>query len=754
MRKLVLFAVPFGVAALVYVYLLSAPVGLILGGAAAIFCLVCCLLHFNRKKLFAILAAGLAAGLLWSAGYELLLLRPLWTVDGQKTSFEATVLDYPTKTANGCKVKTEIKVNGRTAKTLLYLYDEMPEIAPGDTIHMTATLHKTKPAADDKSDYYDLSIGCALRAYGSDLQVEKCAKTPLRFFPAVFSGKLRAALSEAVPADAAPFLQALITGDKSGLSAQTMNEISDAGFSHVIAISGMHVSILVGVIYFLTRKNSLLSTVLGIPVILFFTLMTGGSPSVVRAGIMQTMMLLAPLFRRETDGATSLCAALLVILLGNPNAAASVSFQLSFAAVAGIYLCTQRIYAYLSKPEWMQKLLKNRLTRPPVFFLLSCTATTLGALLFTLPLCALHFGTISIYTLLSNLLVLSVISACFALGLLAGLLGLFWLPAAKAVGWVIAWPVRYILWVAGVISKLPFAALSATTPYVAIWLLFLYVFILLAVLQKEKKPVLLTCVCIFVSLGVSLLYTHLDMRGDAFSVAVLDVGQGECICMQSGDFTAMVDCGGSSGYEAASAANDYLELISGGHLDCLLLTHYDTDHVNGAKRLLELAEVETLYLPDVEDAGGTRSEIEHAAAENGTKIIYVTRDITLYFSNGTMSLFAPVSHYDDNAACLSVLFSAADYDMLITGDMDFYSEYDLLLSHELPDVELFIAGHHGSATSSSEDLLAQIRPETVVISVGENNRYGHPTQEALARFAAIGAEVYRTDECGTITIGR
>lgn len=750
MRKLVLFAVPFGIAALVCVYLLSAFFALILGGTAAVCCLVLSFLKFEKKKVMAIIAGGLAAGFLWCSGYEFLHLQPAWALDGQKMRIEATVCDCPIQTNYGWRMKAEIKVNGRAVKTLLYIEDTDFTAMPGDTVCVMARLHKTEPT--DDGDYYDLSGGYVLSASGKDARVVRCEATPLRFCPTVFAVKLRAALFEAVPQDAAPFLQALVTGDRSGIPMQTRDEITAAGFSHVIAVSGMHVSILVGVIWFLTRKHAVLSAALGIPLILFFVLMTGASPSVIRAGVMQSLLLIAPLLRRDTDGPTSLCAAMMVLLLANPYAIASVSFQLSFASVAGIYLCAQKIYAYLSKPAWVKKLLKKKLTHLPLFFLLSCTTTTLGALLFTLPLTALHFGTVSLYSLLSNLLVLSVISLCFSFGLVIGILGMLWLPAAKILGNIIAWPVRYVLWTAGWVSKLPFASVSAGTVYIAAWLLFSYLFLLLAVLQKEKKPVILTCACIIVSLVVSLLYSHLDIACDTFSVTVLDVGQGACVCMRAGDFTAIADCGGSNGYEAARMAEEYLTAAGIGEIDCLLVTHYDTDHVNGVTKLLKDVSVQTLYLPDVADEGGSRADIETAARESGTKITYVLRDITIPFENGTMQIFAPVSYYDDNAACLSVLFSAAEYDMLLTGDMDFFSEYDLLLTHDIPDVELYIAGHHGSATSSSADLLAQIRPETVIVSVGKNNRYGHPTQEALARFAEIGAEVYRTDLCGTVTV--
>lgn len=753
MRKLVLFAVPFGIAALLCAYLLSAFTALIIGGAALLCCLVICFMKLEKRTAAAILAAGLAAGFLWSAGYDLLCLQPAWALDGQTMPIAATVCNSPTQTKHGWRVQTEIQVNGRRVKTLLYVEDETFNVAPGDTVHLTAKLRKTDPSREN-GDYYSLSSGYVLTASGKDARITPCDATPLRFYPAAFSIKLREALSDAVPQDAAPFLQALITGDRSGLSLQTRDEISDAGFSHVIAVSGMHVSILVGVICFLTRRRAVLTAALGIPVILFFVLMTGASPSVIRAGVMQTLLLIAPLFRRDTDNQTSLCAAMMVILLLNPYAVASISFRLSFAAVAGIFLCSQRIYQYLTKPAWVKKLLKNKYARPVAFFLLSCTATTFGALLFTLPLSALHFGTVSLYSLLSNLLVLSVISLCFSAGLLIGILGMFWLSAAKLLGWLIAWPVRYVLWTAHWISGLPFAALSFETLYIAAWLLFSYLFLLLAVLQKEKKPVFLTCICILVSLLASLVYTHLDTAYSDFSITVLDVGQGQCVCMRAGTFTAIADCGGSSGYEAAGVAEAYLTDAGVGKIDCLLVTHFDADHVNGVAKLLSDVRVETLYLPDVADEGETRAQIEAAAQDRGTQITYVQQDIVLPLANGTMQIFAPVSYYDDNAACLSVLFSVGEYDMLLTGDMDFYSEYDLMLTHELPDAELYIAGHHGSATSSSADLLDQIKPETVIISVGADNRYGHPTQEALLRFAAVGAEVYRTDECGNITVGR
>lgn len=752
MRKLVLFASPFALAALLYVYLLSVSVCIVLGTVSLIGCLVFCFVRFEKHKQIAIITAGLAVGFLWCFGYEILHLQPIWKADGQQMQIHAVVRNYPIKTQNSWRVDTEVQINNKTAKTAVYLKDGCTA-EPGDTIVIQAVLYSTQ-AVDKDDDRYLISTGYALRAYGKEASVIKCEKTPLRFLPAVFSHRLQAALTEAVPKDAAPFLQALITGNRTEISTEHREEITAAGFSHILAVSGMHVSILMSILYVLTQKNSVLSAILGIPMLLFFLVMTGGSPSVVRAVIMQIIVLMAPVLYRETDRATSICAAMLVLLMANPNVMASVSFQLSFGSIFGIYFYSEKIYAASTKPTWTQKLLDSRWTRKIAFFVFSCLSSTLSALLFTVPLIAIHFGRISLYAVLSNILVLGVISFCFAGGLLTGILGMLWPAVAKLLGWVVAWPIRYILWVADKISHLPYAALSASTPYISFWLIFAYLIIAFALLRKEKKTFFSASVCILTGLLVSLAYTHFDASYGDFSITVLDVGQGACVCMQATDYAAMVDCGGDSGNSAAKKAIEHVQLATSGKLDCLLITHYDADHSNGAEKLLTEVEVDTLYLPKVTDDSGMRAKLEATARSVGTEIVYVTQDISVDFTGGRMQMLAPVSYYDDNAACLSVLFSVSEYDMLITGDMDFFSEYDLLLQHRLPDVELYLAGHHGAASSSSVELLEQIRPETVIISVGENNRYGHPTQEAIARFIAVGAEIYSTDTCGTITIGR
>lgn len=752
MRTLAVFALPFGAAAALYVYLLSPAAGLIL-------CALCllgaalCLWRRPSWKRTSIAALGLAVGFLWSCAYELLFLEPVWQASGQTQTLTAQVQDYPQQTDYGCRVTVRAKINGRSARLLLYLDDTAMTAVPGDTVRLQAELQRSDQDADGEQMLWYQSKGIRLLAYGrSEPEIVRAEKTPVLLLPVVFAQKLRQTVAQIMPEDTAGYVQALLTGDKSGLSYSQTSQMNRAGVAHTVAISGMHVSILLTMLYFLLRKNQWLTALIGLPLAVSFALMTGASPSVVRATVMQLILLLAPLFGRENDPITSMSAALLLILGQNPWAVSNVSFQLSFAAVAGILLLMSPLQRWMSRPGWVQRLLACKWTRQLTRFVIGSIATSLSALAFTVPLSAACFGSVSLLAPLTNLLILWVVSIVFTAGLVCCLVGLVWLPGGKVLGWLLAWPVRYILAVTKFVGDLPFAAVYTASVYIVLWLFCSYGILALC-LTGKKKPVLLSCGCVTVCLAAAVTLTAVESKPGQFRITALDVGQGQSICMQSGEFTALMDCGGSRDGAAGEAAAQLLTAGGTDELDCLILSHYDDDHINGVEQLFSRLHVKTLYLPDVEPDTDARQQVEALAAEAGTRIVYVTQDMTLSFSDGSLQIFAPVSHYDDNAACLSVLYTAGDYDMLITADMDQYTEYALMQTHALPDVELYVAGHHGSGYSTSAELLQTITPETVLISVGRNS-YGHPAQEVLERCAEAGAVVYRTDQCGNITIGR
>jgi competence protein ComEC len=189
----------------------------------------------------------------------------------------------------------------------------------------------------------------------------------------------------------------------------------------------------------------------------------------------------------------------------------------------------------------------------------------------------------------------------------------------------------------------------------------------------------------------------------------------------------------------------------------IILTHAHKDHASGVPALLSTGRVDALIEPNPEPDGltGLEGEILELAKQNKTDIIYNESVITVSLGSVTITVFPPLDPGgtgDENELCSVIVVSRGSWEAIITGDMPSTDERVFADKYVLPDSELFIAGHHGSKYSNSLELLFAILPETVIISVGAQNTYGHPTPEALARFAEVGAQVYRTDENGTVTV--
>ena len=211
----------------------------------------------------------------------------------------------------------------------------------------------------------------------------------------------------------------------------------------------------------------------------------------------------------------------------------------------------------------------------------------------------------------------------------------------------------------------------------------------------------------------------------------------------------MVDCGGSDGETAADIAAEHLLARGIFRLDGLILTHFDKDHSSGAAYLLARIPTDLLIVPDCRDEEDILQHLIPMVSEH----IKVRDNISLSYGTSQFSIFGPVVPDSGNESSLAILFQRENCDILITGDRSGFGERVLLKTAKIPQVDILVAGHHGAADASSIELLEAARPETVVISVGENF-FGHPSKVALDRFSAIGAAVYRTDQHGTIILRR
>ena len=285
-----------------------------------------------------------------------------------------------------------------------------------------------------------------------------------------------------------------------------------------------------------------------------------------------------------------------------------------------------------------------------------------------------------------------------------------------------------------------------------LWLGFAYAVLMLWLIWRgeKKRAVLPVCSCA-VTLAAALLLNALSLSGGGLAVSVLDVGQGQSVLFTSAGATVLVDCGGTGPSDPGDVAADAVQAMGKSRLDLLVLTHCHADHACGVARLFSRLEVGTLAVPDVEEDDPLREEILALARASGTEILLIRDDARMTFGESSLTVYAPLGDGGANEEGLSVLATHGDFDVLVTGDMNAAVEKRLVKYGCLPDIEVLVAGHHGSAASTSEELLLAAKPEYAIISVGYNS-YGHPSIAAMERMAAAGCRIYRTDWMGTVTI--
>lgn len=687
----------------------------------------------RRRKLLAavsLLALGTLVGWGWTAGYSQVYLNPALHADGKTLPLTITVTDYPEETTYGIAAAGRVTLEGKSYQVKLTLEDA-PALAPGQKAQGNFRLAVTKnPSHPGK--------GLFLLAYPEGEVEWLEGENSLRTLPAQLRRWIQQRLSQFLPPKSAAMARAVLLGDTSLLDYPTLTDLKLSGIRHVVAVSGLHVSILFALLSALTFHRRFWLAALTLPMLALFAALAGFSPSVNRACLMCGLMVLGQVFCREYDGPTALSFAVLIMLIFNPLVMTSISFQLSVASVAGIFLFQPKIYHYIME--------KGEEDRKRAYRLLSLAAgsvsVTLGAMAFTVPLCAWYFGAVSLVGVVTNLLTLWAVTAIFYLTGAVCLVSLVYLPAAALLGKALSLLCGYVLGTAKLLGGLPLAAVYTQSPYIVFWLVFVYILVGVFLLSRKKKPgLLLTCGAL--SLGLALSLSYLEPYLSTMQLRVLDVGQGQCLLLQTKGRAYLVDCGGESSSRAADLAAETLLSQGITRLDGIIVTHMDEDHAGGISNLLTRIDANFVILPP------------DGEAENlPVPALYAQEDLQISTHSETITIFPPKYRGRGNDSSLCVLFESENCGILITADRSALGERSLLRSAPIPQVDILIAGHHGSAGSTCQELLDATQPEVVCISAGAGNPYGHPAPELLQRLGEFGCQIRRTDREGTIVIRR
>lgn len=734
MRKLCWFAVAFSVAIFATVYqvpylaLLMLPVGFYL--------------KEHRKTRMTLVVLGLLLGLLFPCLY----FNQVNQIPDGNTIFTATVIDYPYQTNWGYSLSVKVNTEQGAVKATVYGDDALATLGLGDSITGRATA-KTNEMTRSQLGSYSVNEGQFTTLTLKNLySVRSAESVPLTLLPLQWGQQVKELLFQIYGSDVVGLVTGVTTSDTGELSQYDYNNLRRAGLSHGVAVSGMHLGILVGAIGFFLGTNRRRTAWVCVPVLWVFTIFVGTSVSVVRASLMHSLLLVAPLMGRQRDSRTSLSFALMIILLMNPYSAGSVSLQLSFASTAGIILCTSRFVEYVMSyvQEWHRWLKK----------LAVVVATTLGislpVMLFTAPLLLYHFGTMTLVSPLSNLLAFFGFAGLLFGGMLTVLCGAIYLPLGVLVSYPVSWLARYVLWVATWCSQVPYGVITAQNQLFMGWIWFVYIVVFVQWLRKGKHRVVLPISCALATFLMAVTVVNVSYQMPQSVVTALDVGQGQAVLFHQGDTTMLVDCGGD-GCDAGERVADYLAERGEHMIDLLVLTHFDTDHVGGVVTLLDYVTVGTMAMPPYDVERSMEVELVEKALECGVELMVVTETQTLYLDHAKITLHRAYGSDNSNNSGISVEYESEGFNALCTGDMDDYIEERLVKYGDLPDVDLLMAGHHGSANCTSQCLLDAVTPEIVIFSVGENN-YGHPDDGVMCRVAEMCCEMHRTDLEGDVTI--
>ena len=748
MRKLVWFSLGVTFAAFVGMYIMSDRWYLIPIGIASI-CLTISVLLLRRFPVIRPLSVVLLGCIIafgWIGLFDNLYLITPRTLDGQNVVTSITVTDYSKPTQYGSVSDGMCKLEGRPYKISVFSSDEL-QLKPGDRITAEIAIKSTLPGASGEYPY-SYARGVFLSASIKDsYDVQTSTSIPVYGYPAYMRESVKEIIQTIFSQDTLGFAIALLLGNKDYIDFETDYALKISGISHIVAVSGLHVTILFTIVQTVLLKRRWLSAILGIPVLFFFAAIAGFSPSITRACLMHSLMIIAALFDKEYDSWSALGFAVLAMILFNPWSVSNVSFQLSVLCIAGIQTFSQPIKAWVLDrtpiKEYRGKYKKHIST------FASSISVSLGASIAVTPLCAYHFGVVSLVSLLTNLLTLWVISFIFCGIIIACGLALLWLPAAKAVGLAISVPINYVLNSALWISKFPLAALYTDSIFIVFWLVLVYVLIG-AICVFGKKYLRLGLLISTITLCICLLASWLVPVMDECRVTVLDVGQGQCILLQSRGKTYVVDCGGDDDETAAETAIKALRSQGIYSIDGLILTHFDRDHVGGVSHFLTQMQPQKIYAPECDLL---EQEAEWSIIQ--TEIYQTVHQMTqIRFQDAVITLVPMKTSLSVNADSLCVLFQTENCDILITGDQDISGEYDLMKMIPLPELEVLVVGHHGSRYSTSDMLLRQTKPEQAIISVGVDNHYGHPADETIERLLAAGCKILRTDQDGTVVYRR
>lgn len=560
-------------------------------------------------------------------------------------------------------------------------------------------------------------------------------------------GKVHDTLDAILPANESGMMKAMLTGNREDIPAEGYELYTQAGVVHVLCISGLHMSCLAMYVSFfmerVLKQSRRASAVVTMLAAVGFLLFTGLTPSAVRAVTMICVAMMARVLFRLHDRLNELAIAAALILLVEPLYLFHIGFQLSFVTVLGICFASKQVESKQKKDRTWRDWLRESLL------------FSLYASLFSFPLVAYHFHSVSLVGILANLVILPLSGLLLGFGILSAVLGMLWLPLGVFAAGSVYAILQIFELTCTALLKLPFSYVLTGQP-ASLTILLSYGLLFFWINYSTRKGSWRVAAAICLALFASVFQNEWWKKET--TVAFLDVGQGDCAVIQTQDRKIyLVDGGGRYGKAfgenvGKTTVLPYLEYLGVRELDGVFLSHPDGDHMIGVLEVLETIPTKGLYASAYPYA---ETEDTRLLKEMVEKLQIPLYTVKAGEGDDGFTCLYPTGEWtkgEDNQGSMVLKYTYGDTDLLFTGDISAEEERFLLRQNADISADILKVAHHGSRYSSSADFLAAAAPKAAVISCGKENLYGHPHADTMMRLADAGAKTYRTDESGSILL--
>ena len=517
--------------------------------------------------------------------------------------------------------------------------------------------------------------------------------------------------------NSSPYLQTFILGDKSYIDDNINNTYRDNGISHLFSISGMHISLISGILFYLIKRisyNNYYNYGVVITFLLLYTFLLGMIASVIRTIVMYILFAINKLFNLKIKSADLMLFVLVICIIINPFIVYDIGFQYSYIISFTLIVLRDKI-----------KKINN--------YILKSLYISYIAFIVSFPITIYNFYQVNIISIPLNVIVIPLVSIIiFPLSIIT-----FIFPFLDNILYIL---IKFLEFVSINIDKIEFTKIIFAKPNILV--IILYYALIYMSLYKRKYLIFLILLIVF--------HKYYRYIYPFMNVTFLDVGQGDSILISFpyNKGNILIDTGGiyNSSYSIAKNKTiPYLKSMGITCLDYVIITHGDYDHMGEAINLVENFKVEKVIFNC-----GELNDLEKELIEvlGKKKIPYYSCVKELNVDNNKLYSLNNKDYGNENDNSSVIYTKLNNHKFLFMGDAGVGVEEDLIEKYNLQDIDVLKVGHHGSKTSSGKEFINEINPKYSIISVGKNNRYGHPNKEVLDTLN--DSKIYRTDQDGSI----